>query len=141
MAKACLNKLGANILQDCTISPVGIKEIYLMHAEDVGVTLDTAGGIATAVFLAGTKSYRIEGFKQNIQIFNDTDIARSTFEICLYADNQDIFDSLFSSGRRTLTVQEYMLKNKADCAFTILESNTNLTVPQYISSAIQWIRE
>jgi predicted ATP-dependent endonuclease of OLD family len=79
--------------------------------------------------------------QQNIKIFNDTDVSRSTFEICLYADNQNVLNHLFPSARRTLTVQEFMLKNKADCAFTILESNTDISVPQYISNAIQWIRE
>ena len=88
-----------------------------------------------------TQKYADFSVQQNIQIFNDTDIARSTFEICLYADNQSSLDSLFSSGRRTLTIQEYMLKNKADCAFSILESNTDIAVPQYISNAIQWIKE
>jgi predicted ATP-dependent endonuclease of OLD family len=77
-----------------------------------------------------------------IKIFNDSDIERSTFEICLYKDNQTICDSLFAASRKTLTVQEYMLKNKADCAFSILEQKANeITVPQYIKSAIQWIKE
>jgi len=88
-----------------------------------------------------TQKYADFSTQQNIQIFNDTDTSRSTFEICLYVDNQILLDSLFSNGRRTLTVQEYMLKNKADCAFSILENNIDITVPQYISNAIQWIKE
>lgn len=68
MAKTCLNKLSGNILQDCTITPVGIKEIYLMHAEDVTVTFATGGAsIASVVFASGAKSYKVEGYKQNIQ--------------------------------------------------------------------------
>ena len=68
MGKTCLNKLTGNILTSCGIPTNGVKDLYLMHAEDVGVTLDAAGGIATVVFPTGTRSYRIEGFKQNIQI-------------------------------------------------------------------------
>lgn len=68
MAKICLNKLSGNILQGCTITPVGIKDIYLMHAEDVTVTVASGGGsIASVVFASGAKSYKIEGYKQNIQ--------------------------------------------------------------------------
>lgn len=68
MAKTCLNKLSGNILQGCTITPVGIKEIYLMHADDVTVTIATGGAsIASVVFASGAKSYRVEGYKQNIQ--------------------------------------------------------------------------
>jgi predicted ATP-dependent endonuclease of OLD family len=88
-----------------------------------------------------TQKYADFSTQQNIRIFNDTDISKSTFEICLYMNNQNTLDSLFSLGRRTLTVQKYMLNNKADCAFSILESDTDITVPQYISNAIQWIKE
>lgn len=79
---------------------------------------------------------------QTIKIFNDSDTTRSTFEICLYKDNQIICDNLFKPTKRT--VQDYMLdkNNKADCAFILLEQKANeITVPQYISKAIQWIRE
>lgn len=69
MAKTCLNKLSGNILQSCTIAPVGIKEIYLMHIEDVKLTFD-AGRLAlsTVVFAEDAKSYKVEGYKQNIQV-------------------------------------------------------------------------
>lgn len=68
MGKTCLNKLAGNALVTCDIPTNGVKDLYLMHAEDVTVTLDAAGGIANAVFAASTRSYRIEGYKQNIQI-------------------------------------------------------------------------
>ena len=68
MAKTCLNKLSGNILQACTITPVGIKEIYLMHADDVKVTIASGGAsIASVVFASGAKSYKVEGYKQNIR--------------------------------------------------------------------------
>lgn len=68
MGKSCLNKLSGNILQGCTITPVGIKDIYLMHAEDVDIRIAEQGkSIATATFASGARSYKIEGYKQNIQ--------------------------------------------------------------------------
>ena len=78
----------------------------------------------------------------NINIFTDMDESRRTFEICLYYDNQIICDKLFAIGRKTISAQDFMLANKADCAFTILEKHANdINVPQYIIDAIQWIRE
>lgn len=68
MAKICLNKLSGNILQSCKITPVGIKDIYLMHAEDVTLTIASGGAsIASATFASGARSYKVEGYKQNIQ--------------------------------------------------------------------------
>jgi predicted ATP-dependent endonuclease of OLD family len=88
-----------------------------------------------------TQKYADFATQENIKIFNDTDTLKSTFEICLYLNNQTVLDKLFSSPRRTLPIQEYMLKNKADCAFSILENDIDIIVPEYISRAIQWIKE
>lgn len=78
----------------------------------------------------------------HIRVFSDTDNQRTTLEVCLYKDNTAICDGLFSAGRRTLTVQEYMLKNKSECAFRLAdEKGTEIVVPQYIANAITWINE
>lgn len=68
MAKNCLNKLISNITVVCTIPQVGVKDIYLMHAEDVTFTRLSDWQISAVAFAEGTKSYRIEGYKQNIQV-------------------------------------------------------------------------
>lgn len=68
MGKRCLNKLSKSIAVDCTITQVGVKEIYLMHAEDVTFTYSSSGALSTAVFASGARSYKIEGYKQNIQV-------------------------------------------------------------------------
>lgn len=80
--------------------------------------------------------------KDSIQVFADRNNSRSTFEVCLYQDNKDICEKLFSRGRRTLSVQDYMLKNKAEAAFCLLVEKANEIVPsQYIIDAIKWISE
>ena len=70
MGKSCLNKLSGNITVGCTITPVGVKNIYLMHTE--GVTLTESGSnpwvLATVSFAPGATVIRVEGYKQNIQI-------------------------------------------------------------------------
>lgn len=74
--------------------------------------------------------------------FDEGDVNRSTLELCLYQDNQDLCEGLFAEGRKTLSVQEYMLNNKADSALKILESSMDqLVAPNYIRRALEWIRE
>ena len=76
----------------------------------------------------------------NIKVFSDSDNDRYTFEVAVYEDNSIICDNLFSSGRRTLPVQEYMLANKAEAAFRLAsEKGKELAVPQYIKNALEWV--
>lgn len=76
MGKSCLNKLSGNITFGCDINPVGVKAIYLMHAEDVTATVDASSLSVLAVTIAsdGVVIF-VEGYKQNIQI---TGAIRST---------------------------------------------------------------
>lgn len=70
MGKSCLNKLSGNITVACAFNPIGVKNIYLMHTEDVTFTV---GGvyridIASASVSPGAAVILVEGYKQNIQI-------------------------------------------------------------------------
>ncbi len=85
-----------------------------------------------------------EGYSEdNIKIFYDeNEKDRTTLEKCIYQDNIELCDELFSQGRRTLSVQDYMLNNKADAALKLLEGGLDrLVVPEYIERALTWIRE
>ncbi|WP_017911281.1 AAA family ATPase [Xanthomonas sp. SHU 166] len=78
---------------------------------------------------------------ENIKVFADPDPIRHTFEVCIYQDNTKSCDDLFGPGRRKLSVQDYMLDNKTEVAFQLLEKHGNtLAVPRYIQDAIAWIR-
>lgn len=69
MAKSCLNKLSGNIVQECTLTQNGIKNIYLMYPEDVTLSIDLNEGYVDSVtFEESSKSYLVEGYKQNIQL-------------------------------------------------------------------------
>lgn len=52
------------------MAPVGIKNIYLMHAEDVTFTVAGIAGstITAATVASGATVILVEGYKQNIQI-------------------------------------------------------------------------
>lgn len=77
---------------------------------------------------------------ENIKIFYDPDKKRRTLEICVYQDNQAICDELFLAGRKTLTVEEYMLKNKSKAAFELTSKKFDeIEAPEYINKAIKWV--
>lgn len=107
MAKNCLNKLASNITVGCTINPIGVKNIYLMHAEDVTFTFtDNPKRIAAVTFANGTRSYLVEGYKQNIQVngsLKSLDAAASmdasvTFKILLNSNAIGLVDTI-TTGR------------------------------------------
>ena len=80
--------------------------------------------------------------RNNIKVFADSDNARNTFEVCIYQDNTLLCEELFSAGRKTLTVEEFMLANKAEAAYILLDKKGSIVVsPQYIAEALAWIKE
>lgn len=76
---------------------------------------------------------------EKINVFADTDVNRYTFEVCLYEDNKALCDNKFTAERKTLSVQDYMLNNKADVAFVLAQTTEDIVVPQYIEDALKWI--
>jgi predicted ATP-dependent endonuclease of OLD family len=76
-----------------------------------------------------------------IQVFFENDNHRNTFEVTIYNDNTETCEKLFSSERRSLSVQDYMLKNKTEAAFALLKNETILNIPKYIKKAIEWIKK
>lgn len=75
-----------------------------------------------------------------IKVFSEEDPELSTFEISLYNANHAICDELFLADRVKLSVLKYMLKNKAEVAFQLLDKKGNeIVTPTYIKSAIEWI--
>lgn len=68
MGKACLAKLQNSISVDCTIPTHGIKNLYLIHVEDATLTFASDGAIRSVALASGAKAFKIEGYKQNIQV-------------------------------------------------------------------------
>jgi len=106
--------------------------------------------IRTAAIRDNDKDYRtncVENYSDYleynfIKIFSETDPAISTFEISVYNNNMNTCNDLFLPRRKTLTTLEYMLKNKAESAFQLLENKSiEFVVPPYIREAIEWIKE
>jgi len=86
---------------------------------------------------------------ENIRIFYDENNENRTFEICMLQSNRAICEELFNGKLRkkpyrdeVTTVEEYMLSNKTEAAFQLLDKKAqDLTAPNYISEALAWINE
>lgn len=96
MAKNCLNKLASNITVGCTIPQVGVKDIYLMHAADVTTAYYSDGLIMSVTFAEDAKSYKIEGYKQNIQVT----ASLKTTDASARADSSVTFKVPYNYGNR-----------------------------------------
>lgn len=71
----------------------------------------------------------------NIEVFYEAEEAMYTFEVVLYGDNGMLCDTLFGDD-----ALDYMLTNKTESAYTLLEQEKTITVPDYIRRAILWIK-
>jgi predicted ATP-dependent endonuclease of OLD family len=106
-------------------------------------------GVKTAVIRDNDEDYQVKCVdnysdytNNNIKVFADKDNKRYTFEVAVYQDNIKLCDDLWKAGRKTLSVQDYMLKNKADVAFELLDKKSSeIVTPEYIKEAIEWIRK
>lgn len=139
------------------------RRLYSKAPEDDGIHVIAIGGTSFRRYLelARLLGNRVAALRDNdgdyqqncveryadvlsdaTRIFADSDNNHSTFEISLYQDNTVFCEELLGRDRRTLTVQAYMLANKAEAAFRLLQQgNTKLIVPIYIREALAWIRE
>lgn len=73
----------------------------------------------------------------NIKIcYDEDDDNKCTFEIVLYDDNKKLCDKLFKKN-----ALKYMLGNKTEAAYKLLDQSEEICVPEYIKKAIEWISE
>lgn len=124
----------SNIAVGCTIPQVGVRDIYLMHAEDVKFTYSANGTLLTVVFAGGAKAYRIEGYKQNIQVT----ASLKTTDASARVDQSVTFKMPYGTGYSTSTNINSVASGRFcvlvdfnDGSYTILGA----TVPLECSSA------
>ena len=136
------NTANKKTLKESNIGTLSVDGLCFKRYLDIARIL----GIKVAVITDNDKNFEenitdkySEYISDTIQIFADTDNNRYTFEVCIYGDNKQLCDKLFLPGRKKLTVQEYMLSNKADAAFELAKSADDITVPKYIQDALLWI--
>lgn len=105
-------------------------------------------GIRVAVLRDNDRDYQancvdryVGHVSDSIRVFADSDNQKYTFEVCVYVENAKLCEAEFGKARKTLSVQDYMLNNKTDAAFHLLDKRaSDLAVPGYIQEAVAWIR-
>jgi predicted ATP-dependent endonuclease of OLD family len=139
-------KIANEKLEDSEVHVISVDGTSFKRYLDLARLLD----IKTAVIRDNDGDYNencVNNFAEysennNIQVFYDTNNAIKTFEMALYRDNSIVCNELFGPNRKTLSVEEYMLKNKTDAAFKLLDKKAEVVkVPLYIQKAILWIKE
>lgn len=132
-------------LEDSDVHIISVGGTSFKRYLDIAKLLN----IKTAVIRDNDKDYQQnclvnyeDYIDPNIKVFSDNNNDIYTFEIALYNVNTKLCDELFGPTRRTLSVEEYMLQNKAEVAFELLENKgKDLNTPLYIKEAIKWIKE
>jgi putative ATP-dependent endonuclease of the OLD family len=146
LIEAMYENLFGKKLEDSEIYVISVGGTSFKRYMDLAKLL----GIKTAVIRDNDGDYKrkcIENYEdyvtEDIRVFYDKDDdARSTLEICVFQDNKALCNRLFSEGRKTLSVLEYMLSNKSDAALKILEEGSDeIKAPEYIAQALTWIKE
>lgn len=126
MAKGCLDKLSGNITVGCTIPRVGIKNIYLIHAEDVKLNVSGKGDtvLSAASFAPGAVVILVEGYKQNIQItsaIRTMDVStKLDFSVSFKLAGRDIASA--SRARSILGGKFYVLAEYRDGTYSFIGS-------------------
>lgn len=129
MGKSCLNKLSGNITVGCTIPQVGVRNIYLMHAEDVTLTASEFNTtVLAASFASNATAILVEGYKQNIQItsaIRTTDAsAKLDFSVSFKLAGRDV--TAVSRVRSLLSSKFYVLAEYQDGTYSFIGYTTPL---------------
>lgn len=130
-------------LEDAEIHIISVDGTSFKRYLDIAKILS----IKTAVITDNDKKYQencIQRYSEYnydfIKICAEENIDRYTFEVCIYEDNKTICDDLFGK-RKTLSVIDFMLQNKAEVAYLLMDKKANeINVPNYIKDAFLWIR-
>lgn len=124
-------KDGVHIIDIRGLSFKRYLEIAVFTGAKVVVVTDNDGDVQSHC----VNKYADYAANNNIKICFDGDEAKNTFEVVLYSINSVLCNSLFGAN-----ALNHMLANKTESAYTLLEQDTPITVPDYIKEAIEWIR-
>jgi len=132
-------------LDDDAVHVISVGGTSFKRYMEIAKTL----GIRVAVIRDNDQDYQstcVENYSDyvgdHVQVFSDTDNTRYTFEVCMYQDNKITCDDLFSGGGIKKQPLEFMLGNKAEAAFRLVDQHAEeLVIPSYIKQAIAWINE
>lgn len=149
MSKTCLLKLSGNIPVNCDAPAHGILNLYLMHVEDVTFTYTSdATQISAVTFAEGAKSYKVEGYKQNLQVtaaLRSTDVSgRFDVSVMFKAKLAGTYAQVLSTGKFYVMLEEPLTTGSntvwgcvspLECSNIEYDSNANGKLVTYTLSA------
>ena len=84
------------------------------------------------------EKYKEYESEDNVGVFFDEDDKKNTFEILLYESNKELCEEMFGTEPvQWMTTNS----NKTEVAYRLLLGTDQITVPDYIKRAIEWIRK
>ena len=131
-------------LDDADFHVISVGGTSFKRYLDLGKLLD----IKTAVIRdndSDFQKYCVDNFKDyesdDVKVFFESDNKLDTFEVCMYEKNKTVCDDQFTTKYIKSSPQDYMLNNKTEAAFRLLEyKSAELNAPEYIKNAIEWIK-
>lgn len=107
----------------CTIPQVGVKNIYLVHAEDVTLTAsEYVTTVLTASLASGAAAILVEGYRQNIQITSAIRTmdasAKLDFSVSFKLAGRDV--AVVSRVRSLLNGKFYVLAEYQDGTYSFI---------------------
>lgn len=126
--------------EDDGVQIIAVRGLSFKRYMELGKFLDYKIAVVTdndGDYEGCMNRYR-DNVSSQIQVFSDCNNDERTFEIALYLCNKSFIDELFP-GKDDII--QFMLKNKTDVAYALLNSETDLVTPKYIEDAIEWIRK
>lgn len=145
LMEALYKNITGKELNDSDFHVISVGGTSFKRYLDLGKLLN----IKTAVIRDNDGDFQtncIDNYKKHesekVRIFFDENNTLKTFEICMYEANKIVCDDQFTNGYIKSTPQDYMLNNKAEAAFRLLEhKSAELIAPDHIKHALKWIAE
>ena len=132
------NKPEDDNIQICSIGGVSFKR-YLSIAKllecKVAVVTDNDHDYEKNI----SNKYKDFESCKNIKIFSNQEEKEYTFEVSLYNKNKNECNEIFKKNDENCL--NYMLLNKAECAYKLLNTDKQLNIPEYLKEAIEWIKD
>lgn len=107
----------------CNIPQVGVKNIYLMHVEDVTLTVDAVTSTISAITIAPDAAViLVEGYKQNIQLTSSVRAMDASAKLDINVTFKMPLDSVNAEmrARSLLTGRFYVAVERNDGANSIV---------------------
>ena len=138
-------KIFKQTLDECGIEIISMGSVSYENYRGVS---DVLGNKKVVVITDNDKKIDKTEVDEKFAVFCDSSLDNWTLEAAFYNNNVKYFDELYKNkkteseykGEEYPKALAHMLKNKTENALWIEENCSDLTIPEYIKDALEWIR-